>query len=163
MLVDVLVTALPQEAPLLAGLAVMLALFYTAAIDAKTGLVPPVPLALAGLLMMAVLISTNSERALTAPLYALGFYMAIFLVNELHYQLTERDALGLGDAHWSLVAVLAFGPMAVLMAWGLGAWLAILWLAGRRLAGKAAGQVYFVPFLFVALMLIQLRGLLSFV
>lgn len=149
---------LPADVPLWAGSIAVLALLYTAVVDARTGLVPPVPLAIASLALMAGLVLNGSERAFTAPLYALAFYAGVFLINEVHYRLTQRDALGLGDAHWSLVSVLAFGVPATLMAWGAGAWLGLLWLGMRKLVRKPAGQVYFVPFLFIALLLIRLLG-----
>lgn len=160
MLVTYFAALVPTDMPLWVAIAVWAALLYTAIVDARTGLVPPVPLALAGLVVMTCLIVDQSSRATAAPLAALLFYIGIFLINEIHYSLTKRDALGLGDAHWSLVATLAFGAPAVLMAWGVGAWLAILWLGLRRMMGRPAGQVYFVPFLCTALIIIKLHVLL---
>lgn len=151
---------LPADVPLWAGGFAVMALLYTAVVDARTGLVPPLPLAIATLLLMIGLIDNGSSRAFTAPLHALLFYCGIFLVNEVHYRFTQRDALGMGDAHWSLVCVLAFGVPSTLMAWGLGAWLALAWLGACRLMKKPATQVYFVPFLMLALFLLRLRGLL---
>lgn len=160
MLINIVTALLPADVPLWAGAFALLALLYTAVVDARTGLVPPLPLAVAGLLLMAGLIIDNSSRDYAAPLHAILFYCGVFAVNEAHYRLTGRDALGLGDAHWSLVAVLAYGMPVTLMAWGVGAWLAIIWLGLRRLIGEPSGQVYFVPFLFVALILLRLRALL---
>lgn len=154
-MLELLTFALSPHVPLWAGTVALLALTITAVVDARTGLVPPLPLAFASLALIAGLILQDSPRALSAPLYALLFYAAIFLINEVHFKLTGRDALGLGDAHWSLVAVLAYGVPLTLMAWGVGAWLALLWLGARRVLGKPAGHVYFVPFLLVALLLLQ--------
>lgn len=156
MLADIAMHLLPADVPLWAGALAFAALFYTAVVDARTGLVPPVPLAVAAMALMASLLASGADRAFTEPSHALLVYALIFAVNEVHYRITGRDALGLGDAHWSLVATLAFGAPAVLLSWGLGAWLALLWLGARRLCGKPAGQVYFVPFLFIALVVIRL-------
>ncbi|MGE3770905.1 MAG: hypothetical protein AB7G06_08160 [Bdellovibrionales bacterium] len=145
---------LPFDVPVWIGALSLLALAGTALYDARTGLVPPVPLAVATLLLMFGLISVDAARAFTAPLYAVLFYAGVWAVNEAHYRITGRDALGLGDAHWSLVAVMAYGPLPVLMAWGAGAWLAIFWLGGLKLLKRPAGHVYFVPFLFAGLMLV---------
>lgn len=149
---------LPADLPLWAGAFAMLALLYTAVVDARTGLVPPLPLALSAMVLMIGLIDSHSSRAVSAPLYALLFYIGIFLVNELHYRITQRDALGMGDAHWSLVCVLAFGVPITLMAWGVGAWLGLAWLGMRRILKKPAQQVYFVPFMTAALLLLRLHA-----
>jgi hypothetical protein len=144
----------------IAWLAVM-ALIYTAIVDARTGLVPPLPLAIATLALMASLIDGGAARAISTPLYALLAYGIVWAVNEIHFKLTGRDALGLGDGHWSLVAVLAYGPLAVAMAWGIGAWLALGWLGARRMAGKPAGHVYFVPFILLGLIVVLVMPVLA--
>ena len=128
------------------------ALLFTAVYDARTGLVPPVPLALAALALMMSLIDGGATRAASAPFCALLIYIGVWAVNELHYHFMGHDALGLGDAHWSLVAALAYGPIPVLIAWGIGAWLALGWLGLRRTLGRPVTHVYFVPFILIGLL-----------
>jgi prepilin signal peptidase PulO-like enzyme (type II secretory pathway) len=145
---------LPPDIHAIAAILALIALAYTAIVDARTGMVPPLPLAVASLLLIASLVANGATPM--AIVHAALMYAGIWAVNEAHYRMMGRDALGMGDAHWSFVATLLYGPVAVLWAWGAGACLAILFLGARRLAGKSAGQVYFVPFLFIGLLLVRL-------
>jgi prepilin signal peptidase PulO-like enzyme (type II secretory pathway) len=152
---------LPPDISFYVALYALLALAATAVVDARTGLVPPLPLAIATLLLMVDMISGGSAQAFTVPLQAVLVYIGIWIVNEIHYRFIGRDALGMGDAHWSLVATLLFGWQTVLMAWGAGAWLALAWMGGCKLVRRPVAHIYFVPFLFIALVLIKLWPLLA--
>jgi len=75
----------------------------------------------------------------------------IWAVNEIWYQLFKQDALGLGDAKWSMLAVTCFGGWPVLFAWGVGAVFGSIWIGALKLIGKPTAHVHFAPFLFVGL------------
>ncbi len=128
----------------------LIALGYTAYIDARTGLVPDLPLACATLPALAFLLAQNNVQTLYVALLVVG---GLWLANELYYVCFGRDALGFGDAKWSGLAILVFGPWSVMWAWCLAAWLALLWMGSLRLAGRKIGVVYFAPFLFGGLII----------
>lgn len=81
--------------------------------------------------------------------FAAGF--VIYLANEAWFRVTRRDALGMGDAKWTVLAVSCFGILAPGIAWGVGAWLGLAWLGIARLARHPIRRVHFAPFLFVGL------------
>jgi len=85
-------------------------------------------------------------------LIALAAGFAIFLLNEVWFRTTKRDAIGMGDAKWTMIAVQAFGILPSLIAWGVGAVLAIIWMGGARIAKRPITRVHFAPFLFVGLL-----------
>jgi len=146
---------LPGHVHIIIAVMTVAVLAYTAIVDARTGLVPPWPLLVTAVALLASFSITDKNHALLMAVQASIFYVAVWLVNEIHYRIQGHDALGLGDASWSAVATLAYGWEAVAWSWGIGAWLALLWLLLRRLLRRPAGQVYFVPFLFVALILVR--------
>ena len=147
-------------APWPAGLIALLALIYTAWADARTGTVPSKPLLAAAAILLAGICWQKAWEAewqgmswqvgrLLLP--ALAFYAAIWSLNMMWKGLYKHDALGMGDASWSMLACLAYGWRAVAFAWGAGAVIAILFLGTRKLLGKTHGHVYFVPFLLIGL------------
>lgn len=143
--------AMPSEAWWLA-IVVFLILGVAAVRDAFTGRVPD-PLVFFGLLLTVAaqgfLVSWPfASRRLTLGLLAL---FAIWLVNQLWYRMKKRDALGMGDAKWTLLAVSCFGPEIGAFAWLLGAWLALFWMGALRVLKRPIAHVHFAPFLFVAL------------
>lgn len=75
----------------------------------------------------------------------------IWGVNELWYRAFKHDALGFGDAKWSMLAVTGFGGLPVLFAWGVGAVLGTLWIGALKLFRRPTAHVHFAPFLFVGL------------
>lgn len=139
-------------------------LLLTAWIDGRTGRVPDRYLlagfvcALAATILAALHNPHVSPLILTlAPLAAaLALGGLIWGINELWYRWRGQDALGLGDAKWSVVAALAFGIIPVLWAWALAAWLGLAWLGLSRWRTAARPHLHFTPFLAAALLLLQL-------
>lgn len=144
------------------GVLVLLALAYTAWVDAKTGMVPTFPLLVAGALLLgAVTLRDFQDWDSPMPLVrmivpGLAFYIAIWSLNHMWRLLFRRDALGMGDASWSFLACIAYGWRPVLFAWGAGAIIALLYMGARRLMDRMAGEVYFVPFLLAGLLIERL-------
>jgi prepilin signal peptidase PulO-like enzyme (type II secretory pathway) len=136
--------------PLTASLFVILA--ATAFIDAKTGRIPDPPIFL-GLLfgtgLMGFLYSWDESGAQLR--WAVGAGLSLWAINALWYVRFRRDCLGMGDAKWTTLAVFAFGLKPVLIAWGAGACLALLWMAGARLCRRRVAYVHFAPFLLIGL------------
>ncbi len=168
------------------ALPIWLCLGWSAWVDARTGRVPDrilLPGALWSLLLLfvAAIVVSRQDILYIYPdpdlhdwmgrgtyfmtifigrvIAVLGFAAAIWGLNEGWYRWKKHEALGMGDAKWSAVAVLGFGLLPVLWCWGLGAILALLWLGWRRWQGHPARQVYFAPFLCIALLLVRLAGL----
>lgn len=127
-------------------------LFATAAWDARTGIVPNMPLAIGAL---AVLVAHDVVYGWNAVLGALvfgaGSWFGIWLLNELWFRIARRDALGMGDAKWTALAIMTFGWVPALFAWFVGSWVAIAWIIGCAIAKKRVRKVYFAPFLFIGL------------
>ena len=94
---------------------------------------------------------------------AVAAFLAVWIINELWRHFFKVDAVGMGDAKWSALAVGCFDIVPVAVAWGVGAWLALIWLALLRLAKYEVTRVYFTPFLFLGLLVgiwwVRLRGL----
>lgn len=82
---------------------------------------------------------------------ALIVAVSLWCVNELWYRITKRDALGMGDAKWSALAVACFGLYPVILAWGVGAWLALTALGIKKMQQRPAYRICFAPFLFAGL------------
>lgn len=138
---------------------VLLVLAFSSLIDALTGRVPTRLLVGAFLLALAALAYVQGwGQAGEKLLYAIGSFAVLKLGNELYWRLCGRDAIGMGDAQWTVLAVLTFGLKPVLWAWVFGAWIALLWLGGRWIAGflcarlRGEGYVHFAPFLFFGLL-----------
>jgi prepilin signal peptidase PulO-like enzyme (type II secretory pathway) len=77
--------------------------------------------------------------------------MLIWSINAIWYRLFRHDALGMGDAKWTMLAVACFGVMPSVIAWGVGSVLAIVFIGVLRLSRRKAARVTFVPFLFIGL------------
>lgn len=88
---------------------------------------------------------------------AAALYGLVWLLNGVWRLWRGHDALGMGDAKWSALAALAFGLIPVLWAWALAAWFGLLWLLVVRRNLRA--RLYFAPFLFIALLMVKLSGL----
>jgi prepilin signal peptidase PulO-like enzyme (type II secretory pathway) len=133
------------------------ALAGTAYVDARRGRVPDAPLLVAALaIALAFLWLQPPELLLKRLLLALVCGGAVWAINEIWYYAHKQDALGMGDAKWSMLAVLAFGTMPVMWAWILGAWLALGWMAVLRLRRHKIQRVFFAPFLCVGLAVVKL-------
>jgi prepilin signal peptidase PulO-like enzyme (type II secretory pathway) len=127
-------------------------LALTATIDAFTETVPD------GLIFLGLLAVTGTQgMAASWSVAALHLRQAIeaglliWVLNFLWYHKFHYDALGMGDAKWTMLAVACFGVMPVVIAWGLGAILAVIYIGGARLARYQVTQVTFAPFLFLGL------------
>ncbi len=122
-------------------------------IDARTGRVPD-PIILAGLVFTTAIqgffVTWPFAARHLAIALAAGFLP--YLLNLFWYRLKKRDALGMGDAKWTMLAVDCFGPLPSVIAWFLGAWLALAWMALMKVAGRPKRHVHFAPFLLVGLM-----------
>jgi hypothetical protein len=77
--------------------------------------------------------------------------MLLYGINEIWYSTFKHDAFGMGDAKWTSLAVVCFNLKPALIAWGLGACLAVLWLGLLRIAGRKSAHVHFAPFLWIGL------------
>lgn len=148
------------------GLPVWIILGWTAIIDARTGRVPDLLLlpgaviALAGLIVGTLhSIPDNTTAAILFILQrlfaSLAFGSVVWALNELWYRWRGHDALGMGDAKWSMLAILAFGLIPVLWAWPLAAGLGLLWLALRRWQNRPTQRLFFAPFLCIGLVVGQ--------
>jgi prepilin signal peptidase PulO-like enzyme (type II secretory pathway) len=134
-------------------LAVVLAILGAAAVfDAFKAIVPE-PLIFAGLVIVVAGQGLYVDWPFAAGNLALGLAAAILIwaVNWLWHRAFKHDAIGMGDAKWTILAVTAFGLLATAYAWGLGAILAICWMGILRLAKRNIARVHFAPFLFIGL------------
>ncbi|MEJ0061921.1 MAG: prepilin peptidase [Alphaproteobacteria bacterium] len=130
---------------------------WTAFIDARSGRVPD-RLLIAGAagaaLAMAILMPPSFLLArLVAAVICGGI---IWALNELWYYFRKRDALGMGDAKWSMLAAFGFGAAPVLWAWVAAAWLGLGLIGVMRLIGRPLKRVHFAPFLLVGLAIAKL-------
>lgn len=135
------------------GALILFTLGLAATIDAYTSTVPD-PLIFTGLLALTGLqgyyVSWPFAAAhLTAALAAM---FIIWTVNELWFRFFKQDALGMGDAKWTMLAVAGFGTMPALVAWGAGACLGVFWMGVMALLGYRTTRLYFAPFLFIGLL-----------
>lgn len=142
---------LPNEAWWLPML-VLLVLAGAAIIDAFSSVVPD-SLVFLGLLAVVAThgLYISWPFALWHLTTALGAGVIVWLANMVWRYFFKVDALGLGDAKWSALAVACFDVTPVTFAWGFGAWLALIWLGALRLAHYQTTRVYFTPFLFIGL------------
>lgn len=83
---------------------------------------------------------------------AVAVGIGLWLINLLWRRQFRRDAFGMGDAKWTMLAVACFGFSPALFAWGAGACLAVLWMGGARLAERKIKHIHFGPFLFIGLL-----------
>ena len=143
---------MPQTAWPLA-LAVLALLGIAALIDAFKGRIPD------AIIFFGLVLTTGAQGALVDWPFAadhlmmgLGAGIFFWTVNQLWYRLKQHDAIGMGDAKWTMLAVAAFGILPAIYAWGLGAILGLLWLGAAQFAKKRARHVHFAPFLFAGLL-----------
>jgi prepilin signal peptidase PulO-like enzyme (type II secretory pathway) len=124
-----------------------------ALIDSFTATVPDL-LLLGGLLAIAGMQGMYVSWSFAGHqlLLALESGALIFIINFLWFHFFHHDALGMGDAKWTMLAVSCFGIMPALYAWGIGACLAVVWMLGLKIVRYQVTRVYFVPFLFIGLL-----------
>ncbi|NDE90168.1 MAG: hypothetical protein EB059_03385 [Alphaproteobacteria bacterium] len=134
--------------------AIAFILFATAAWDARTGIVPNIPLLIGGIAIIAGrYLAYGFTDAIVHLALALGLWALLWWLNELCYRFFKRDAIGMGDAKWTALATATFGAIPSLVAWFAGSWVAILWIGFSYLIGQRIRKVYFAPFLFCGLMI----------
>jgi prepilin signal peptidase PulO-like enzyme (type II secretory pathway) len=133
--------------------AVLFLLGVLAVVDAITSKVPD-PVILPSLLLITAVDGYYVDWPFAGVnlLIALGTGFGIFLLNEIWFRTTKRDALGMGDAKWTMIAVQAFGIQVSLIAWAVGAILAIIWMGGARIIKFPIARVHFAPFLFIGVL-----------
>ena len=127
-------------------------LLVTAIIDAFTKIVPDV-LIFAGLMIATGLLGFFASWDIAAQhlQVAIAVTVAIWGMNELWYRSFHHEALGMGDAKWTLLAVTCFGVIPALLAWGGGAVIAAIFMIGMRLFRCPIKRVTFAPFLLIGL------------
>ncbi|HEU0118380.1 MAG TPA: prepilin peptidase [Alphaproteobacteria bacterium] len=142
---------MPPEAWWLTAL-VLIVLASSAAVDAFTSTVPD-PLVFLGLLAVTgtqgVYVSWPFAAAHLA--WAIAAAACLWAINMAWYYAFKQDAIGMGDAKWTMLAVACFGLTPAFYAWGIGAVLAILYLGAAKLVRYQLMHVYFAPFLFIGL------------
>jgi Flp pilus assembly protein protease CpaA len=143
---------------------ILLILMLAAFIDAIEGRVPD-PLVFLGLMVATASLGFYHSWPFAAGRLSMGLGVALvlYVLNQLYYASQQRDAIGMGDAKWTALAITGFGSQAALYAWGIGAclgsaWLIIAWIINflHRLFTKTKDdildRVHFTPFLFVGFM-----------
>ncbi|MFY9289065.1 MAG: hypothetical protein WAO98_11260 [Alphaproteobacteria bacterium] len=145
-------TGLPPEAWWLPAV-VLLILGAAALIDSFTSNVPD-PLIFLGLLAVTAMQGLYVSWPFAAQhlMLALAAAITIWAINQAWYYGFRHDALGMGDAKWTMLAVSCFDIKPVLVAWGLGAILALVWMGVMKIARCEITRVYFAPFLFIGLL-----------
>lgn len=143
---------MPPEAWWLPALT-LLVLGAAAAVDAFTAVIPDALIFLGTVATVAVQGFYVSWPFASHHLaVALAVMAGLWAINELWHWRFRQDALGMGDAKWTMLAVACFGTLPPLFAWGFGSCLAVLWIGGLRLARRDIAHVYFAPFLFAGLL-----------
>lgn len=133
-------------------LVVYLVLLGTAAWDARTGIVPNIPLAVAALVfLMGSFIADGWQETAIRGAWGVGAAVAIWAINEIWFRLFGRDAIGMGDAKWTALAIMPFGWFPALAAWFVGSWISVLWIGACYALRIKIRKVYFAPFLFCGL------------
>jgi leader peptidase (prepilin peptidase)/N-methyltransferase len=133
--------------------AVLLLLAFGAAIDARSKRVPD-QIIIVGVALTSVTqgFYVGWHYAGRHLLIAFAAGLTLYIINEIWFRLRKRDALGMGDAKWTMLAVDCFGPLPAFFAWVIGAWLALGWMLLARLAKRKIARVAFAPFLFIGLL-----------
>ena len=131
---------------------VLMILGATAAVDAFTAIVPDL-LIIPGFLAFIALLGFSVSWPVALHALSLGVAAGalVLLLDILWFLAFKRNALGMGDAKWTMFAVTAYGVMPVLISWGIGAWLAVGWILAAKLMRRPTPYVHFAPFLFVGL------------
>ena len=124
----------------------------TAAVDAFTGIVPEALIFL-GLLAITAVQGTVVSWDVAAHHLRMAVASGLFIwgVNFAWYKKFDQDAIGMGDAKWTMLAVACFGLDSALIAWGVGSVLATIFLGLFRLYKHRISRVTFSPFLFIGL------------
>jgi prepilin signal peptidase PulO-like enzyme (type II secretory pathway) len=131
---------------------VIFILALAATIDAFTALIPEA-LIFSGLLAVASVqgMYASWEIAALHLREAIIAGVLIWGINFAWFRKFRYDALGMGDAKWTMLAVACFGAEPVLVAWGIGSVLATILIGIFRLFRYRVTEVTFSPFLFIGL------------
>lgn len=128
-------------------------LLATAVWDARTGIVPNIPLLCGAIAIIAGrFLKKGFPDAIVYLAMGIGIWIVLWAFNEFWYRHFKKDAIGMGDAKWTALAAATFGPVPCMLAWFIGSWIAILWIGLSYLVGRRIRKVYFAPFLFCGLM-----------
>jgi prepilin signal peptidase PulO-like enzyme (type II secretory pathway) len=131
---------------------VLIILALTATIDSFTEEIPEAMIFLGLCAIIAVQgLIVSWEVAAQHLRLAIAMGLLIWAINFAWYWKYRYDALGMGDAKWTMLAVACFGIDLGLYAWGIGSVLATIYIGLFRLFKVRIAKVTFSPFLFVAL------------
>jgi prepilin signal peptidase PulO-like enzyme (type II secretory pathway) len=132
---------------------VLALLGLAAAIDAIKGVVPDILIVIGLFALIAILGFEVSWPFAAGQLgWGIAAAIAIWAINELWFQMLGHEAIGMGDAKWTLLAAAGFGIVPVLFAWGAGACIAVLAMGLLFAARKPVTRLHFAPFLFLGLL-----------
>jgi prepilin signal peptidase PulO-like enzyme (type II secretory pathway) len=131
---------------------VIFILALAATIDAFTTVIPDVLIFL-GLFAVATVqgVCASWEIAALHLREAIIAGVLIWAINFAWFRKFRYDALGMGDAKWTMLAVACFGAEPVIIAWGIGSVLATILIGVFRIFRYRVTEVTFSPFLFVGL------------
>jgi prepilin signal peptidase PulO-like enzyme (type II secretory pathway) len=131
---------------------VLLILALAALVDAFTTTVPDVIIFL-GLFAITLMqgLFASWEIAAQHLQQAIAVGLFIFAINYAWVKKFHTDALGMGDAKWTMLAVACFGIESAVLAWGIGSVLATIFIGLFRLFKYQMSKVTFSPFLFIGL------------
>ncbi len=133
-----------------AGVLAILAMAAT--IDAFTEIVPELLILLGLMAVTGVQGHWGSwEVAAQNLAYAIGAGLFIWALNFAWFCKFKHDAIGMGDAKWTMLAVACFGIDFGVYAWGVGSVLATIYIGLFRVFKYQVTKVTFSPFLFVGL------------
>lgn len=133
---------------------ILLVLGAVAIVDLFKGIIPDAPMFFAVIGVVAAE-GIYKDWPFSAHQLTWGIVAALIVwgINELWFRAFKHDALGMGDAKWSLLAVTCFGGLPVLFAWGVGAVLGCVWMGVLKIFRRSTAHVHFAPFLFVGLII----------
>ena len=127
-------------------------LALTSFVDLLTATIPDILIFL-GLLAVTVArgLGHSWEDSAHHLRQAIGAGLVIWVINFLWYKKFRHDALGMGDAKWTMLAVDCFGILPALIAWGVGSVLAVVFIGVAKIFKRPIARVHFAPFLFAGL------------
>ena len=127
-------------------------LALTAVIDIFTAKVPDALIFIGLFTVSATLgMAASWDTAALHLRQAIEVGVVIWAINAAWRVKFKHDALGMGDAKWTMLAVACFGMMPAATAWGMGAILAVTYIGSARAFRNKVAHVTFAPFLFLGL------------
>jgi prepilin signal peptidase PulO-like enzyme (type II secretory pathway) len=127
-------------------------LAFAAIIDAFTATIPDALIFL-GLFVLTLTLGVYASWEIAAQHLARAIAAGLFIwaVNFAWARKFHADALGMGDAKWTMLAVACLGIESAFFAWGIGSVLATIFIGLFRLFKVQITRVTFSPFLFIGL------------